>query len=520
MELTVCSYMVGVSELTKLFVPIQVCLIKHFLLVLCNLLLISSPTTTDQSPTMTVDNTNFNMSVNPVYQVDCQIDAKGKYFPGTKRRIRWKFGFSDPGSLQKGLTGTQCRGQEHEVVLVWSLTSGKQLVLADGCQVHFASGRLSEKFECSWPMKGGHELKAIAYAAPPLFPTPGFRQFDLLLDGLSYWDMPKIFQLGKQTPSRARSSPVASGLSQQENAHFAYRPQRDFHASPPNGRMPAPSIEAAPVYRAIEAAPIQRSQSVPKALMIETIDLLSEPTTPPSTKGASQNFFAGSVGSPTGVMDEFAPVQPQMKQFTYKDTHNQIMGSYQTSSYQTDSSSLTVYQAQPAMVPPTSYYGAQQSYTPSYDSVEVSYGQSPVVQPSPRTSVAPSMMQPLEIRDLDEDRDDMSPMEKAMRSLVNFEDISKPIEAPQDRKSREVRETAKPNKSKPQPPRQELYLRMDAPIGEIQAHASTKTTPTKQVMRVHAFDPAAQHAGMMVPYGSPQPQNYAQQQQYHQQAVY
>jgi hypothetical protein len=56
------------------------------------------------------------------------------------------------------------------------------------------------------------------------------------------------------------------------------------------------------------------------------------------------------------------------------------------------------------------------------------------------------MMQPLDMRDLDEDRDDMSPMEKAMRSLVNFDDISKPIEAPQDRKSREVRETAKPNK--------------------------------------------------------------------------
>jgi hypothetical protein len=56
------------------------------------------------------------------------------------------------------------------------------------------------------------------------------------------------------------------------------------------------------------------------------------------------------------------------------------------------------------------------------------------------------MMQPLDMRDLDEDRGDMSPMEKAMQSLINFDDISKPIEAPQDRKSREVRETAKPNK--------------------------------------------------------------------------
>jgi hypothetical protein len=463
---------------------------------------------------MTVASTNFNMNVNPVYQVDCQIDSKGKYFPGTKRRIRWKFGFSHSESLQKGLTGIECRGQEHEVVLVWSLTSGKQLVLADGCEVHFASGRLAEKFECCWTMKGGHELKAIAYAALPLFPTPGFRQFDLLLDGLSYWDMPKIFQLGKETPSRARSSSISSGFTQQQNAHFASSPQQDVRASLPNIRMPANAIESSPTQRAIEAAPMGRL--LPKALMIGAIDLLSEPT--PSKAGASQDFFAPSLDSPTGVMDKFAPVQSQRELLTYKNTHNQIMSSYQTNSYQADSPSLTEYQeAQPTMVTPTVYQGAQQTYSPSYDSVEVSYGQSPIVQGSPRTSVAPSM-QPLIIRDLDldEDRDDM---EKAVRNLVNFEDITKPIETPQGRKSRTLREAAKPNKSKPQPPRQELYLRMDAPIGEIQSHA-TKKTLTKQVMRVHIFDPAAQHAGMMVLYGSSQPQYYAQQPQYQHQGLY
>ena len=466
-------------------------------------------------------NTNSNMSVNPAYQVDCQIDAKGKYFPGTKRRIRWKFGFSHSDSLQKGLLGIECRGQEHEVVLVWSLTSGKQLVLADGCEVHFASGRLAEKFECSWTMKGGHELKAIAYAAPPLFPTPGFRQFDLLLDGLSYWDMPKMFQLGKDTPSRARSSPVSTGFTPQQNAPYFSYSQQDVHTSLPNVRMSASAIESAPSQRAIEAAPIPRSQSLPKALMIEVIDLLSEPT--PSSDGASQDLYAPSLESPTGVMDEFAPVQLQMKQLTYKENHNQIMSSYLTSSYQAeDSSSLTVYQEEaqePAMITPILQYGAQQAVSPLRDSIEVSYAQSPVVQGSRRTSVAPSM-QPLIIRDLDEENNRMSPMEKAMRSLVNFEDISKTIETPQGQKTRNVREAAKFNKSKPQPPRQEPYLRMDAPIGEIQSHA-TKKTPTKQVMRVHTFDPATQRPGIMVLYGSPQqPQYYSPQPQYQHQAMY
>jgi hypothetical protein len=165
------------------------------------------------------------------------------------------------------------------------------------------------------------------------------------------------------------------------------------------------------------------------------------------------------------------------------------------------------------------YYGAQPTHSSLYeDSVEVSYGQPPTVQGSspPRSkSVAPSM-KPLSLCDLeDDDRDDSSPMDKAMRSLVHLDDISKPIEtSPQELKSRQLREAVQQHKkSKPQPPRREPFLRMDASIGEIQSHATQTTRPTKQVMRVHpaqALDPATAPRAdtMMVRYGAPPPPQY------------
>jgi hypothetical protein len=178
-------------------------------------------------------NNNRNNTPFVAYQIDCQTTKKGKMFAGTKRRICWKFGFSNSAeAAEKGLSGNECRGEEHEVVFVWSLTSGKKFVLADGHEVHWSKGSnsknikslpfsSSDKFECTWEtqMAGStHELTVIAYASSPLFgkntntnnsadgrnnssnngtsSSSSFRQFDLLIDGISFSEMPKMFQLG------------------------------------------------------------------------------------------------------------------------------------------------------------------------------------------------------------------------------------------------------------------------------------------------------------------------------------
>lgn len=142
------------------------------------------------------------------YQIDCQTTKKGKMFAGTKRRICWKFGFSNREALQRGLSGTDCRGEEHEVVFVWSLTSGKKFVLADGHEVHWSKqSPFAEKFEgswqCSWhsQMAGKKRLlEVVAYTKKSKSNTSvadsSFRNYDLIIDGVPFSNMPQMFELG------------------------------------------------------------------------------------------------------------------------------------------------------------------------------------------------------------------------------------------------------------------------------------------------------------------------------------
>lgn len=106
-----------------------------------------------------------------------------------------RFGFANPEALAAGMTGTDCRGEEHDVTIVWSITSGKRLVLADGQEVHYSTSR-NNVFDFSWTMRGNHVLKVVAHASPPLSAQPGFRQYDFFVDGQSFFTMPKVFRLG------------------------------------------------------------------------------------------------------------------------------------------------------------------------------------------------------------------------------------------------------------------------------------------------------------------------------------
>eukprot|EP00536_Pseudo-nitzschia_multiseries_P017679 jgi/Psemu1/328614/estExt_fgenesh1_pg.C_17200003 len=130
-----------------------------------------------------------------VYQIDFTAVASGKRIASSKRRIRWRFGFANQEALATGQTGTDCRGQEHDVTIVWSITSGKRLVLMDGKEIHFSSNR-NNVFDFSWTMKGNHVLKIVAHAQPPMSAAPGFRQYDLFVDGQSFFTFPKVFRLG------------------------------------------------------------------------------------------------------------------------------------------------------------------------------------------------------------------------------------------------------------------------------------------------------------------------------------
>ena len=131
----------------------------------------------------------------PLYAIDFTAVACGKRIANTKRRVRWRFGFANPDALAAGETGTACRGEEHDVTLVWSVTSGKRLILADGQEVHYSNSR-SAVIDFSWTMRGNHVLKVVAHATAPMTAEPGFRQYDFFVDGRSFFSFPKVYRLG------------------------------------------------------------------------------------------------------------------------------------------------------------------------------------------------------------------------------------------------------------------------------------------------------------------------------------
>jgi len=131
----------------------------------------------------------------PVYQIDFTCAATGKSISVSKRRVRWRLGFSSAEAIDAGLTGTECRGEEHEVVLIWSIASGKRMIMMDGQEVHFSNSKESI-VQYTWTIRGNHTAKIIAHSMPQLINKPGWHQFDFILDGSSFFEFPKIYELG------------------------------------------------------------------------------------------------------------------------------------------------------------------------------------------------------------------------------------------------------------------------------------------------------------------------------------
>jgi len=129
------------------------------------------------------------------YQIDFSAVAAGKRVSSTKRKMRWRFGYANPQALKDGRNGTDCRGEEHDVTIVWSLTSGKRQIMMDGREIHYSTNRAG-LLDFSWQSKGNHVIKVLCHAAPPMTAQPGFRQYDMSIDGQSFFLMPKVFQLG------------------------------------------------------------------------------------------------------------------------------------------------------------------------------------------------------------------------------------------------------------------------------------------------------------------------------------
>jgi hypothetical protein len=94
---------------------------------------------------------------------------------------------------------------------------------------------METKFEAQWPMKGVHIVKIIAYSMPSLVPAPGFRQFDLHIDGMSFFDMDKIYQLGGGSKNHSVDR-VVSSSSSYTSQHTKDRRGHEISAANHQGR--------------------------------------------------------------------------------------------------------------------------------------------------------------------------------------------------------------------------------------------------------------------------------------------
>ena len=103
------------------------------------------------------------MGDRPIYAKDFNVVACGKIIASSKRRIRWHFGWADPDALAAGKTGEACRGEEHDVTMIWSVDSRKLLMINDGREVYY-SEQQAPRVNVLWKTPGSRGLRVAANA--------------------------------------------------------------------------------------------------------------------------------------------------------------------------------------------------------------------------------------------------------------------------------------------------------------------------------------------------------------------
>jgi hypothetical protein len=387
--------------------------------------------------------------------------------------------------------------------------------------------------------------------------TPGFRQFELFLDGMSFFSMTKIYELGvkaqngKYKDAQSKASSEHNRLQDKQRSSFA--PEgRDF-AQAPTRDNDIPSRVADDV-----SEPGKRLSSV--ASPSGVADMPNAQIQDLLWTGGEQEDLLASVEVPElhSSRDEFSPVAavPVPESPSYALAMNQILSAYcptqtnvptsgswagspmvphgsgshavalfdprqQANHQQYDQYLQPVQQQHNAQLPvtPTHYYEPSNSsyHTPapghqlSYPQpgTEQHQTQAYAVEPTSSAPLVKLTMAPLAIEDIVEDlrSPEMTGMAKTLHSLVNLDDINEQQASPEERKFQQKKQQAhREIKSKPLPPKQpDWSLGLQPNLQAMKEEAAVTSAPKKEIMRPHVFDPNAVQAGMMVMYGKQPP---------------
>lgn len=417
-----------------------------------------------------------------LYQIDCCKASSGKTVSMTKRRVRWRFGFANRMAMENGSTGVDCRGYEHEVTFVWSVTSGKKLIVHDQKEVHYSQGRREGKFTFMWNASG-HMFTLIAYAAPPVSKNHRAygKQFELLIDNVPFDALPRIYQLGtgllKEVSMTAGRS-VSNGVG---TVRPNYAPQSDSNAYHRNRRSVQDEMDWAKNMHAMEAkrnmndyirsdspssfggnsnyaasvGPVEPQDLISAPIQGSNQDLLSDPS-PLSSAPSSFSFDDMHVQN----NDEFSPNKPP----SYEAIWSSIMDAY-------DSGASNKVNANVMPVVKTSVQQVDSSTNGLY--MDTSF--------APKSSTSSKINSPTDVTALD----------GAFHNLVNLDDISQPVLQSYAASTQKNQWEGKEN----------------VPLKDLKK--SSADAPTREVMRTYAVY-QQQKPGALVVYGHGQSQ-YAQQ---------
>ena len=445
---------------------------------------------------------------NPPYQINYRSKRCGKHITATKRRITFQFGFSNPTALQQSKTGTDCRGEEHTVVLIWSHMSGKRSLFMDGKEVHLSkAANVNTRFEYSWNTRGGHVLKFVGNAAPPTAEmrriNPELRQFDLFLDGRSFFNFLHIYQLGND--DAATDTTVGSGKEnyaveddsyaptprQIDYSHSYYGQEEEIVDNDEELEMVPPPISE------VAVAPIDLFD-----LPSESYDIIDTELPSSSSSPSNSNHYYGSnvENSYSNYYDEFSPreVCDVNNDRTFYSISNEIMCAYNSGS-NSNTSTNTIPQAanQPNNVP-QDYAGANSNSLA-------------LVLTSNPTNNTNSYSTELVIAN--ETSSSIDALTKSMQNLVNLDDItSKPFQTLSN--SNNKNNTKKMPMNKPANMSWNIAGRAPtlAEIHDSIGHGSSSPVK-KEVMKTHHYPMQQQQQQ----YQQPQyQQGYQQQQQFQQ----
>ncbi len=171
------------------------------------------------------------------YQIDYSVKNTSKTFGFSKKKVTFKFGIGNPTAVASGQQGADCRGSEHEIIFTWSLNSGKRQIMCDGKDVHYSetgqNGWTADQvFQHHFQLRVAGlsgPLRAHLITQPANRDVPHIKPFDLRLNGVSYFSMPQIYQLG--TPQMV-VRPVKGKGKMSSSRGYSSQNDEDAYLSP------------------------------------------------------------------------------------------------------------------------------------------------------------------------------------------------------------------------------------------------------------------------------------------------